>query len=206
MIKVFISYSSKDLPMVEDMASRLRRLDFDILLDRTNIYPLDDWRRRIEQLILEASLMLFVATENSIDSEICKWELETAAQHNKKIAPIAFTRNDLSNLPQIVRWINGVLICADDVDGSLRDLARSWRRDSNWLDQHAFLGVRAYRWEQSSRSDVHLLKGQELSEAQQWVSSRPWGIAPTMTRGQKNFCAQAQVRSPYLSPLEGCHF
>jgi tetratricopeptide (TPR) repeat protein len=187
MSKLFISYSSKDLRLADDLAERLRRLDFETLLDRTNIYPLDDWQRRIEHLIIEASLVVFIATENSNDSEVCKWELETAARHNKKIAPIAFTQNDLRALPQAIRWINGVLIRADDFDAALLDLARSWRRDSDWLDKHAFLGVRADRWEHAGRSDVYLLRDQELSDAQQWVSNRPWGTVPKMTTTQRDF-------------------
>src|SRR4051812_599505 len=100
MSKVFISYSSKDLGLVENLAERLRRLDFEILLDRTNIYPLDDWQRRIEQLIIEASLIVFISTRNSNYSEVCNWELDVAARHGKKIAPIAFAQDDLKALPQ----------------------------------------------------------------------------------------------------------
>jgi len=50
--KIFISYSRKDMAFADRLEAGLKAYGFDTLIDRAEIYALEDWWKRIEALIV----------------------------------------------------------------------------------------------------------------------------------------------------------
>jgi hypothetical protein len=50
-IKVFISYSRKDMAFADWLDSALKARGFEPLIDRTDIYAFEEWWKRVQELI-----------------------------------------------------------------------------------------------------------------------------------------------------------
>src|SRR6516165_6753861 len=89
-LNVFISYSRDDLGFSDQLDAALGRngFGFDTTLDRHDITAGEDWKRRLGNLIRNADTVVFVLSPSSARSDICRWEVEEAARHNKRIIPI----------------------------------------------------------------------------------------------------------------------
>ncbi len=58
--KIFISYSRKDIEFADRLDAALKTRGFSTLIDRREIYALEDWWKRIEALIVQADTIVFV--------------------------------------------------------------------------------------------------------------------------------------------------
>ena len=70
--KIFISYSRRDLDFAERLDAALKARDFDTLIDRSEIYALEDWWKRIEVLIAQADTIVFVLSPDAVTSDVCQ--------------------------------------------------------------------------------------------------------------------------------------
>ena len=86
--RVFISYSRKDMAFADRLEASLKARGFEVLIDRQEIYALEDWWKRIEVLIGRADTVVFVLSPDAVKSEIALKEVTHAASLNKRFAPI----------------------------------------------------------------------------------------------------------------------
>lgn len=77
-MKIFVSYSSADRKVVEEVVDRLRECGFDVLVDFLAISPGDEWREKLREAIKGADGMVAVVSSSYLSSEFCRMELETA--------------------------------------------------------------------------------------------------------------------------------
>ena len=82
-LKVFISYSRRDLAFADQLVAVLEFQGFDIIIDRKGIYGAENWEKRLGQLILAADTVVFVLSPDSAVSKTCAWEVEEAARREK---------------------------------------------------------------------------------------------------------------------------
>jgi hypothetical protein len=68
--RVFLSYSRQDHVFVEGLRQALLARNYEPYLDAHDIAPAEDWRHRLEGLILNADAVVFVMTDASLGSEI----------------------------------------------------------------------------------------------------------------------------------------
>ncbi len=107
-MKIFISYARVDKEQVLEIAQALNVHDvwFD---DRLNIG--ENWWREIETRIAEAPCFLYVLSPESLQSEWCQKELQTARKLGKSIAPVqikpAALPDDLRQL-HVIDLANGL--------------------------------------------------------------------------------------------------
>src|ERR1700730_10454752 len=92
--KVFISYSRKDIEFADHLETALKARGFEPLIDRTDIYALEEWWKRIEALIGSADTVVFVLSPDSVASDVARKEVAFAASLNKRFAPIVCRRID----------------------------------------------------------------------------------------------------------------
>ncbi len=85
---IFVSYSRKDAAFVDRLEAALKARGFAPKIDRSDIYAFEDWRRRIEELIVKADTIVFVLSPDSVASDVCRWEVGFAAELKKRFAPI----------------------------------------------------------------------------------------------------------------------
>ena len=61
-LKVFISYSRRDMPFADELLAVLQVCGFEPYLDRHDIAPGEAWEDRLDRLIHEADTVVFVVS------------------------------------------------------------------------------------------------------------------------------------------------
>jgi hypothetical protein len=80
--RTFISYSRKDMAFADRLEAALKARGLKPLIDRSGISDLEDWRKRIGDLIAQADTVVFVLSPDAVMSRECKKEVEYAASLN----------------------------------------------------------------------------------------------------------------------------
>jgi hypothetical protein len=89
--KIFISYSRKDMAFADKLEAALKVRNFEVLIDREEIYAFEDWWKRVETLIGRADTIVFVLSPDAVKSDVALKEVARAASLNKRFAPILGT-------------------------------------------------------------------------------------------------------------------
>ena len=87
--KVFISYARADLAFTDLLIGALSKR-YEVLIDRSSIRKGEDWWKRLEALIIDCAVMIFIMSPNSIDSPVCQREIAYAQGLGKRIVPLMF--------------------------------------------------------------------------------------------------------------------
>ena len=146
-LKVFISYSRKDMAFADRLEMALKARGFEPLIDRTEIYAFEDWWKRIEALIGRADTVVFVLSPDAIASEVALKEVTHAGSLDKRFAPIVFRHVEDRAVPEALRRLNFIFF--DDpsrFEASTDQLAEALQTNIGWIRQHTELGEAARRW------------------------------------------------------------
>lgn len=103
-MQLFVSYAHKDkeivLPVVEELDKH-----YNCWIDK-DIVAGSNWRTEITKAISKSKVVLYFASNNSINSTECNKELELAFKLNKKVIPIIVEDNlNLSKELTELQWI-----------------------------------------------------------------------------------------------------
>jgi formylglycine-generating enzyme required for sulfatase activity len=191
-VKIFISYSRKDMSFADQLEAALKARGFEVLIDRQEIYAFEDWWKRIEALIGSADTVVFVLSPDAVQSGVALKEVTYAASLNKRFAPIVCRRVEDAAVPEALRRLNFVFF--DDVkrfDESADGLADALRTDIGWIRQHTEYGEAERRWSAAGRPRGLLLHSPTLEVAEYWIGSRPAG-APEPTKEIHDFVAASR--------------
>lgn len=193
--KVFISYSRKDRDQVEPIIAALKAANIHVLRDTDDILPTEEWRARLEDLIVEADQVVFALSPHSAASEVCAWEAEFAEQLNKRIAPIVVSDLGDVQVPISLSKLNYLFLTAPaDPDAVLVNLRDALLLDIDWIREHTRLGELGRRWEKSGhRDDLHL-RGKALEAAEVWIAMQP-PDAPAPTALHMQFITSSRQAS-----------
>lgn len=192
--KIFISYSRKDMACADRLEAGLEARGFDPLIDRTEIFALEDWWRRIEELIAQADTIVFVLSPDAVTSSVCQREVSFAASLNKRLAPIVYRRVEDKAVPEQLARLNFIFFDDDSrFDESLNLLVNALETDIEWVRKHTEFGEQARRWALAGRPGPRglLLRSPVLEEAERWIASRPAG-APPPTEEAQAFIAESR--------------
>src|SRR5919197_5956886 len=110
MAKLFVSYSRKDSATAHKLIEAFRSIQQDVWVDWESIPPASDWLDQIIQGIEESDAFIFLISPDSIASEVCKVEINKAAQNNKRIIPIILRDVDPKITPENIRKLNWTYI------------------------------------------------------------------------------------------------
>jgi WD40 repeat protein len=181
-LKVFISYSRKDVDFADDLELFLDTRGFDPIIDRHDIDHNDDWRARLYELIHGCDVVVFVLTETSAASPICKWEVEEAARLGKRRLVVTpgplpagiASPEALGAANWIHCWRNPAVPDSSIAKGK-RELERALKTDVDWLRQRTRLMEQAAAWAARGTAvdSPLLLRGEVLAEAQDWARRTP---------------------------------
>jgi formylglycine-generating enzyme required for sulfatase activity len=177
-----VSYSRHDVEAVTRIVEALKRFDnITVFKDTEDILPTEEWRRRLEGLIVAADTIVFCLSPNSVASEVCAWEVATAERLNKRIAPLVIERVDSPSVPDGLSKLNYIFATGhDDFGRAIGDLASAIGTDINWIREHTRIGELTQRWLGRGEPKDALLRGRELEDAEKWASYQP-SNAPTRT-------------------------
>jgi hypothetical protein len=98
---IFVSYSSKDEAIVQQIVKKLLERGLPLWIDVRNLVSGDDWEKSIRDAINHASVILVMMSPNASHSEWVMEETKTARQHNIAILPVVIDGNPTEILASI---------------------------------------------------------------------------------------------------------
>src|SRR5690349_1366319 len=90
--RVFISYSRTESTFADRLEAALAARGFETLMDRTEIYALEPFWPRIQDLITQADTVVVVLSPDTVGSAMVLKEVDFAAALSKRFAPIVYRR------------------------------------------------------------------------------------------------------------------
>ena len=169
---VFISYSRRDGAFASRLHDALAERGYDVWIDREDIPPSAKWFDEIRAGVAGADGVVFVISPDSAASEVCVRELELATDLGKRIVPAVCREPDGVAVPEAAASLNWVFLRdSDDFAEGVATLTRALETDLDHVRTHTRLGVAAGRWEASGRDQSQLLRGAELTAAENWLVS-----------------------------------
>ena len=192
-VRVFISYSRKDIAFADRLDAALKARGFETLIDRSDIYAFEEWWKRVQTLLEQADTVVFVLSPDAVrpDSVALK-EVAYAASLNKRFAPIIFRPVGNKTVPEELAKLNFIFFDdASRFEPSADKLAEALKTDIIWIRRHTEFGEAARRWIENGRPIALLLRPPILDQAETWLSLRPTD-APAPTGDTEIFLAESR--------------
>jgi hypothetical protein len=127
-MKIFVSYSSKERPLVNELVADLRDMEHDVWYDQ-ELEGGQKWWDNILENLRAADLVIFALTPTSLESKPCKLEYTYANALRKHIVPVLLKDGvDFNLVPvilqelQIVNYISRDKTCFKTLAGAIREL------------------------------------------------------------------------------------
>jgi WD40 repeat protein len=165
----FISYKREDAASVDWLQHELSARGKRAWVDRTDLEPASAWKDRAFRGILLSRAFIFVLTPESTQSSECKEELAEAVRQGKPIIPVLLRPVDPKECPAPLpawNWIEAAQ--GKDCDGVVDEVISALETDVGWQDDHVRFTVRAEEWADHKRDRGYVLRGKELSDAEEW--------------------------------------
>jgi len=194
-LKVFISYSRRDLHFAERLVAALEQRNITCSIDTRDLPTLEDWRRELLGFIRGADAVVFVVSPSSIESPVCTWEIEQVREQSKRLAPVVVERVADDRMPEALARINYLFFDgAEEFETCADRLASALQTDITWVKEHTRIAELARRWDERGRTTTFQLRGKELEEAESWIGNRPPG-APSPTDLHRQFLSGSRTGS-----------
>ena len=170
MAQVFISYSRRDREFVRELVAALDAEKREVWLDEKDIEVTAEWLTEIFSNIEAADNFLFVISPDSIASANTRKEIDHAAINGKRMVPIYYRAVPDADIPEaIARFQRIDFTDTADFNSNFGKLINALDTDLDWKHTHTRLLTRAKEWERNGTDSSFLLRGKDLSEAEQWV-------------------------------------
>ena len=212
---LMISYSRKDKEFVKQLYDELVTQGFspeDIWVDWEEIPLSADWMAEITKGIQSSNAFIFVISPDSVASDVCKKEIEIAASSNKRFIPIMYREPGKdAKLHEKISSHNWVFIRDEnELVKTMPALVEAINTDLDWLAQHTRLFNRAKEWESKGRNDSYLVRGNDLQEAETFISEGAGGKEPSPTplhvqyvQAARKFAASVRRRNQIIAAVVG---
>lgn len=169
--KVFISYSRRDKEFVQKLYTAITAQGIDTWVDWENIPLTADWWNEIQTGIEKADAFAFVISPDSLNSEVCGREVQTAVDNHKRLIPILH-RDPQKGDPMHEKisshnWV--YMRSEDELHNNLSQMLEIVNTDLGWVREHTRLRERALEWERAKKNPSFLLQGTDLQNAEQWL-------------------------------------
>lgn len=172
-LRVFLSYSRRDLATANAIADALEQRGIDVLIDRRDLPYGEEWQTELAELIRGADAIVWLVSQASVVSRWCNWELGEVMRLGKRLVPVAMEEMSTRDMPEA---IGKVQLLPNEgtfaLDRHLDTLKFVLETDGDWIKEHTRLADRAHLWLAKSRPRDLLLRGMELRDAQSWLDNR----------------------------------
>lgn len=98
---IFVSYSRKDEPFVQQLVEKLQAAGYPVWMDREGIVGGDEWRTKLKVAVEEASLLLLVVSPQSEKSEWVTIERSYAKEKGIPILPLLYRGQMWWDMPHV---------------------------------------------------------------------------------------------------------
>jgi WD40 repeat protein len=214
MSDVFLSYSRKDTKFVREVLELLNARKREAWIDLHDIDYSTKWWEEICSGIDGADNFVLLVSPNSLESLFCHREIQYALEHKKRIIPFLIKQvdqqalfqawqnhPDLSKYEQLthenwesiqaIQWIDFTSI--NDLDKAVDTLLATVDTDPERVKLHTRLLLRLRDWESHGRNPSGLMRGEELSQYEQWLTeSRQKETPPHPTEEQEAYIVESR--------------
>lgn len=170
--RVFISYSRKDQEFVRKLHNNLVDRGLDTWVDWEGIPLTADWWQEIEAGIEGSDAFAFVISPDSLSSQVCGDEIQSAVENNKRIVPILYREPEKGGAihPKISshNWV--FMRNEQELTEHIDEMVQIINTDLDWVKAHTRLLQRANEWQHHGLNNSFLLRGDDLSRAEKWLS------------------------------------
>lgn len=171
MTDIFISYSRKDIAFARLLHDALKENGFETWIDWQDIPPSADWLQEVYSAIEQTETFIFILSASSALSEICKLEIDHARKNNKRLIPIVINEVDPRQVHPALAALNWIFSrTEDEFQPAIQSLINAIQMDYEWAKAHTRLQMRALEWERAGNDRSFLLRGADLSQAEDWIS------------------------------------
>ncbi|WNZ49243.1 toll/interleukin-1 receptor domain-containing protein [Leptolyngbya boryana CZ1] len=118
-----------------------------------------------------ANTFVFVISRDSVESKVCRDEIDHAVLHNKRLVPIV-RRDDfeMAKVHPTLCQHNWLFFReTDDFETGLTGLLRAIETDLEYVRAHTRFLERAIEWQEQKRNESFGLKGDDLRSAEAWL-------------------------------------
>ncbi len=171
--KVFISYSRRDKEFVLKLNEAVSTHGIDTWVDWENIPLTADWWSEIRLGIENADAFAFVISPDSLNSEVCGREVQTAVDNNKRLIPILHRDPQKGDpMPEKISSHNWIYMRDDaELTANVPQMLTAINTDLGFVRTHTRLLERALEWERASKNASFHLQGDDLQNAENWLQS-----------------------------------
>ena len=106
-LKIFISYSRRDLQIADSFVAELGAQNFEVIIDRRNLPYGEEWQKELADFIRSSDTVLWLISEASLASKWVKWELGEVERLKKRLVPVRIASIDPDALRN--RWVKFML-------------------------------------------------------------------------------------------------
>jgi hypothetical protein len=128
---VFISYSRRDRAFVDRLASDLNLEGVKVWQDVKEIRPGSNWAKEIQKALFDATVLLFISSQNSADSSWMAYELTEFVEKGGIIIPVVLDDTGANQLPTPIaqfHWMDFRFSYEEALHELLRSLPEYIRR------------------------------------------------------------------------------
>ena len=175
MSDVFISYSRKDSDFVHRLFDDIKATGKEVWADFEDIPKAANWWQEIKAGIDAADAFVFIISPDSVNSDICRQEIDHAIESNKRILPVLYREvidaADKEKVHPAISSHNWIFSRdGDDYDAAFQTLLESLETDLDHNRTLTRLLVRAKEWLDNEKIHSYLLQGEDLEQADNWLS------------------------------------
>src|SRR5262245_43439094 len=175
-LRVFISYSRRDMAAADELVQNLEGHGFEVTIDRRDLPYGEEWQKELADFIRASDTVIWLASPDSVKSRWCNWELGEVIRLSKRLVPIKIRNVLPEELPEALGKIH--LLPVEGVSGShLAALVTTLNTDRGWVKEATRLADRAREWIGRDRDNGLLLRGVALKNAETWSKREP-KVAP----------------------------
>ncbi len=177
----FISYGRADSKaFATKLHESLIERELRIWFDQHDIPPAVDWQNQIDDGIERSKNFIFIIAPHSVKSIYCHKEIELAVKCNKRIIPLLHVNSDdyWEKMPEgirtIIKKINWIFFVEENnnFEESLTKLLETIEQETDYVQKHTDLLVKALEWVRNNKQTNYLLVGEERSQAHKWLKRK----------------------------------
>jgi hypothetical protein len=178
-LKVFISYSRRDMATADALVTALEGTAFEVTIDRRDLPYGEEWQKELADFIRGSDTVVWLVSPDSVKSPWCNWELGEVGRLNKRLVPVKIRHVVPEELPEALGKIH--LLPVEGVyaaEQHFATLVATLNADRGWIKEATRLADRAREWIGRSRHSSLLLRGPALKNAEGWSTRRPKTVPP----------------------------
>ncbi len=178
-LKLFISYSRRDMAAADALVTALEGEGFEITIDRRDLPYGEEWQKELGDFIRGSDTVVWLVSPDSVASKWCNWELGEVGRLHKRLVPVKIRDVAPEELPEGLGRVHLLPVGgAYDPATHLSTLVTTLNTDRGWTKEATRLADRAREWIARERNDGLLLRGAGLKNAEAWSTVQPKAAPP----------------------------